>query len=131
MDGDGSAMIKLYFDGGCKPNPGAMEYAVVSEDGEVRLHEKIHDGTNNIAEWIGFLVAVEIARMRGLEEVEILGDSNLVISQAQGLWKVRSPELMTFRDEYDRMKGSFRRIKLTHVPRARNLAGTYIEELYK
>jgi ribonuclease HI len=130
MDGYGSPMTKIYFDGGCKPNPGAMEYAVVSPDLDYQFHEKIQEGTNNMAEWIGFLVAVEIARMREIKTVEILGDSNLVISQAKGLWKVKAPELITFHNEWKKMKGDFDQITLTHVPRAENLAGIYIESLY-
>lgn len=123
--------MKLYFDGGCKPNPGKMECAVVSDDGYIKIHQPLHDGTNNEAEWIGFLLAVEVARPFASQPVEILGDSNLVISQAKGLWKVNAPELITFRDEFDRMKTEFVSLKLTHVRRHLNLAGIYIESLYK
>lgn len=122
--------MKLFFDGGCKPNPGKMECAVVSEDGSIKTHQPLHHGTNNEAEWIGFLLAVEIARPFKDEPVEILGDSKLVISQAQGLWKVNVPALATFRDEFLIMQKDFKSLKLTHVRRHLNLAGIYIETLY-
>lgn len=123
--------MKLYFDGGCKPNPGMMECAVVSEDGYVKLHQMLHHGTNNEAEWIAFLLAVETARPFASQPIEILGDSNLVINQAQGKFKVNAPELIKFRDEFDRMKGEFKALTLTHVRRHLNLAGIYIESIHK
>ncbi len=122
--------MKLYFDGGCKPNPGKMEYAVVSQDGFIKVHQPLHHGTNNEAEWIGFIMAVEIARSYADDPVEILGDSKLVIMQAQGLWKVNVPALAAFRDEFLILKKDFKNLTLTHVRRHLNLAGIYIESLY-
>jgi len=129
-DGGGEEM-KLYFDGGCIPNPGKMECAVVSEDGSIKEHRHIGQGTNNEAEWMGFLWAVELSRPFADQPIEILGDSKLVVMQAQGLWKCNMPNLIAFRDEFLRIKGDFKSLKLTHVRRNFNLAGIYIEQLQK
>lgn len=123
--------MKLYFDGGCVPNPGKMEAAVVSDDGTVQHHMHLSNGTNNEAEWLAFLWAVEIARANPDQPIEILGDSQLVIMQAQGLWKCNVPALIEFKNEFLRIKDDFTQLKLTHVKRKFNLAGIYIESLQK
>lgn len=123
--------MRLYFDGGCIPNPGKMECAVVSEDGSIKEHRHIGQGTNNEAEWLAFLWAVELAKPFADQALEILGDSKLVIMQAQGLWKCNGANLIVFRDEFTKQKGEFKNLKLTHVRRNINLAGIYIEQLQK
>ena len=121
--------MRLYFDGGCIPNPGKMEVAVVSDDGSVREHAKIHDGTNNEAEWFAFLWAVEIAQTKGWDDLTISGDSALVINQAQGLWRINAPNLQHYKKNFDEMRPSFKSLKLVHVRRHLNPAGIYIEQL--
>ena len=128
----------FYFDGGCKPNPGKMEVAVVSSDGSVKEHQVIHDGTNNEAEWIAFLWAASYASVWAEnnpgEVVTISGDSNLVVQQAQGNWKVKQETLRPFLVEWQaNLKGLFvpSLLKIEHVGRNDNPAGHYIESLYK
>ncbi len=123
--------MKLYFDGGCIPNPGERECAVVSEDGSIKEHQYIGHGTNNEAEWVAFLWAMELAKPFACDPVEIVGDSQLVIMQAQGLWKCNMPSLIDFRDDFLSIKEEFKNLKLTHVKRKFNLAGIYIEQLQK
>lgn len=123
--------MNLFFDGGCIPNPGKMEVAVVSADGRIKEHQKIHNGTNNEAEWLAFLWAVEIAIEKGAEDVTISGDSMLVISQAKGVWKVKQPSLQVYRDEFLKLKPKIKNLKLVHVRRDVNPAGIYIEQLQK
>lgn len=120
--------VKVYFDGGCKPNPGTMEVGVVMEHGP-RYHSKMGYGTNNEAEWIALLWAMGLAASQGLREVEFIGDSKLVISQASGTWKCNKPELQTFLEDFKLRKKEFDRVRLTHVLRDSNLAGQYLETL--
>lgn len=123
--------MKLFFDGGCKPNPGKMEVAVVSADGSIKEHQHIHWGTNNEAEWIALLWAMEIAISTGAHggRVIISGDSKLAISQAQGVWQVKQDSLKTFKKEFDRLNLQFADLRLIHVLRDQNPAGHYIEEI--
>ncbi len=121
----------FYFDGGCKPNPGIMEICVLSEDKTVCLFEKLDYGTNNKAEWTAVILALETAlTVDGNHELR--GDSTLVVKQASGEWKINDADLRLFKAEYDRViKGQEARIKLTYVPRAKNLAGVYLENRLK
>lgn len=58
--------MKIYADGGCKPNPGKMAIAVVDEDGNVLQSQLLGDGTNNIAEYLAVEMALTIAKGKGL-----------------------------------------------------------------
>ena len=122
--------MKFYFDGGCKPNPGKMECAVVSENGKIKQHEFLPYGTNNEAEWIGLLLALELAKPYANGPVEIVGDSDLVIKQASGIWKVKHPSMAAYKQEFDILSKGFVNLKLTHVLRHKNPAGHYIEEIH-
>lgn len=76
-----SRRAKVFFDGGCRPNPGRMEAAVVVR-GAVHLFDDLGVGTNRDAEWLALIRALELARSLGLAEVELVGDSIDVIKQA-------------------------------------------------
>lgn len=123
----------LYFDGGCKPNPGQMSCGVVivRPDGGRTISEitDLGHGTNNIAEWSGLIHAIQVCKDRGFTDVEIKGDSKLVIMQAGGQWRVKDETLKILHAEYKVMSDGLN-IKLTHVLRSFNLAGIYLESGY-
>ena len=78
--------LKLFFDGGCRPNPGPMEAAVVLR-GAVHLFGDMGQGTNTDAEWLALIRAMELAHSLGLAlmeqvGVELIGDALPVIHQA-------------------------------------------------
>jgi ribonuclease HI len=109
-----------------------MEAAVVSDDGAIKVHDRtLGQGTNNEAEWLGFLWAVGLAIENDIQNVEIIGDSKLVVMQAQGLWQCKVPRLQAYLAQFTEMKPELKSLKLTHVRRHLNLAGIYIEELQK
>lgn len=121
--------MKLWFDGGCKPNPGQMEICVVAEtqNGIETYAKKLTRGTNNIAEWSALLHALEIAKDNGAKDIVVHGDSLLVVSQATGAWKCKNKELQTFLKEYHDRAKWFNSVRLVHVPREENPAGHYLE----
>ena len=85
------------FDGGSRGNPGPAAIAAVvsTPDGEVveRRGEAIGKATNNVAEYRALLLAVETAREIGASEVELIGDSELVVRQVRGEYRVKDAGL--------------------------------------
>jgi ribonuclease HI len=73
--------LKLFFDGGCRPNPGRIEAAVVLR-GIPHLYDDLGHGTNSDAEWQALICAVELAQSLGLSKVVLIGDAAEVILEA-------------------------------------------------
>jgi len=117
---------KLYFDGGCRPNPGPMETAVVVR-GDVHIRTGLAAGSNDEAEWLALIHATEIAIELGLSDVVFLGDSSLVINQAKGVGKCRGATLARCLARFQTLKLQLPQVRLRHVPRSRNLAGIALE----
>jgi ribonuclease HI len=121
--------MKIYFDGGAVPNPGLMHVAITI-DGEA-MESQLGHGTNNVAEWTALLWAMETALARDARDVEILGDSKLVVMQATGAWKINKPEFLAFKSEFDVLKRRFKTCAVRHVGRGSNLAGLHIDARLK
>ena len=122
--------MKIYFDGGCSPNPGKMSSCIViCRDGEKAQAFTMKDlgqGTNNVAEWSGLVWAVQWAKDNGIQKAVILGDSKLVIQQALGLWKINNQLLADLFKQFKEISEGLD-LELRHVLRDSNLAGIYLE----
>ncbi|MEO7247248.1 MAG: reverse transcriptase-like protein [Novosphingobium sp.] len=118
--------MKVYFDGGCRPNPGAIETAVVA-GGKVFYRTDHGPGDNNDAEWLALIDALRVARDLGLADVTLLGDSAMVVDQANGMARRIAPRfrahLAKFREEAD----GFGSVHIRRVGRKQNLAGIALE----
>ena len=73
--------MKVFFDGGCRPNPGPLEAAVVVR-GKPHFFDDLGTGSNTDAEWQALLCAIGLAREMGLKDVVFVGDSLEVTRQA-------------------------------------------------
>lgn len=73
--------VKVFFDGGCRPNPGPMEVAVVVR-GTAHIFDDLGIGSNSDAEWLALIRALEIAQAQGLSDVELIGDAIEIIGHA-------------------------------------------------
>jgi len=112
---------KIYFDGGCRPNPGPMEIAVVT-GGVAAIDRDIGTGSSLDAEWLALIAALRLARTRGLTDVVLLGDAAAVVAQATGAVPARGQaarHLAAFRD----LAGDEPAPRIRHIGRAQNLAG--------
>ena len=121
--------IQIYFDGGCKPNPGQMEICIVIIGDGHPQPMTVFDlgyGTNNIAEWSALLWAATIAKERGYTGVDFIGDNITVLNQARNEWKIKERSFLPFKEEFIRLNYSINGT-LTHAPRKENRAGTYLE----
>ena len=106
--------LKIYFDGGCRPNPGQMETAVVAR-GISYIRTDCGHGTNNDAEWLALIHASEIALSIGEGDIVFLGDSALVVGQANGAAKCRCDSLRQRLEAFAALKGQFERIRIRQM----------------
>lgn len=120
--------VKIYFDGGCRPNPGSMEIAVVAR-GVLYHKAAIGDGTNNDAEWLALLYAADVAVLLNERDVIFIGDAAMVVNQANGATKCRSPQLQQHVDAFMAFKKNFEYVRVRHIGRAQNLAGIALAKL--
>jgi ribonuclease HI len=112
------------FDGGSRGNPGPAAWGVVVMDAGGRAREGfagvIGRATNNVAEYTGLLEALALAVDRGASDVELLADSELVVKQVRGEYKVRHPDLIPLHAKAMTIIRGFLRFKIGHVPREKN-----------
>jgi ribonuclease H / adenosylcobalamin/alpha-ribazole phosphatase len=124
---------RLSTDGGSRGNPGPAAYGYVLEtdDGTVldARGEAIGVATNNVAEYRGLLAGLASAVERGIEELEVVSDSELLVRQMRGEYKVKSPALRELVDEAESLARGLRRVRYTAVRREHNeLADRLVNE---
>lgn len=117
-----SARLKLFFDGGCRPNPGPIETAVFVR-GVAHIRDDVGRGDSNEAEWLALLHAGELAAAMGARDVLFVGDSATVVAQAAGRSRCRSPQLQPHLDAFRIAAAQFERVRLRQISRSKNLAG--------
>jgi ribonuclease HI len=114
-------MLYLYTDGASRGNPGnsAIAFLAVSEHQSIlKEHaEVIGETTNNAAEYSAIIKALEYALDSGEKEVTATSDSELVISQLQGKYKVKARHLFKFYDHIKDLETSFKKVVYRHAPR--------------
>lgn len=114
--------LKLFFDGGCRPNPGMIETAVVAR-GQIFMQRDIGHGSNGDAEWLALLHALRVAHELGADDIVLIGDAAMVVDQASGATKCRSPYLRTHLAAFQEASRAFKRVRVRRVGRHKNLAG--------
>jgi probable phosphoglycerate mutase len=124
---------RLSTDGGARGNPGPAAYGYVLEAGDGTVldarGEAIGTATNNVAEYRGLLAGLEAALERGVEEVEVVSDSELVVKQMRGEYKVKNETLRDLVDEAQALEARFRRVTYKAVRREHNeLADRLVNE---
>jgi len=122
-----SARLRIFFDGGCRPNPGMMEIAAVAR-GAAYVQREIGHGSGEEAEWLALLHAVRIAVELGADDVELVGDSRSVIGHASVGGKCRDATLRRYQDAYRAAIAAIPRIRLRAIPRSKNLAGIALQK---
>ena len=124
---------RLSTDGGSRGNPGPAAYGYVleAEDGHVldARGEVIGSATNNVAEYRGLLAGLQSALERGVDELEVVSDSELLVKQMRGEYKVKNETLRTLQREAADLASQLSRVKYTAVRRAHNeLADRLVNE---
>jgi ribonuclease HI len=119
-----AAAYRLNIDGGSRGNPGPAAYGVVIRDarGEIvaRLKKYIGRSTNNVAEYYGLIAAMDYAQSHGVRAIRIESDSELLVKQMRGLYKVKSADLQPLFERAKKMSQSFESFRIDHVYREQN-----------
>ncbi|MHB8633750.1 MAG: ribonuclease HI family protein [Thermoplasmatota archaeon] len=118
------AACTVWFDGACSGNPGPMGAgAVVVMDGKARaLSRAMGEGTNNQAEYHGLILGLRHALAAGADSVTVHGDSQLVLRQVAGRYRVNHEGLKPLHREAQALLARFARFQLEWVPREQNAA---------
>lgn len=114
----------LWTDGAARGNPGPAGIGAIlkSESGEVLYtgSEYLGHTTNNVAEYRAVLLGLQGALAQGVSRIEVRADSELLIKQLKGEYRVKSPGLRPLFDEARRLISRFASVKLTHIRRELN-----------
>jgi len=124
---------KLSTDGGARGNPGpaAFGYVLETEDGTVldARGETIGVATNNVAEYRALIAGLETALERGVTELEVISDSELLVKQMRGEYKVKNAALRELSLAATRLARKLRSVTYTAVRREHNeLADRLVNE---
>lgn len=121
---DSSGWISAHCDGGARGNPGPAGYGafIQSADGSVlaQLSEFLGIRTNNFAEYSGLLGCLQFALDGGYPRLRVVSDSELMVKQIQGKYKVKSPDLKPLYDEARRRIAKLEKFEITHALRHKN-----------
>jgi ribonuclease HI len=121
-----SRPVKIYFDGGCRPNPGQMETAVVHL-GVVYHRRDCGVGDSNDAEWSALIHAAEIAVELNVDNAVFMGDSAFVVASARlalgGHVGGHSGRFAAELDRFQRLAAKLEHVRIRKVARTQNLAG--------
>jgi ribonuclease HI len=114
-----------YIDGAARGNPGPASYAVIvrGPDGNVvsELKKSIGRETNNVAEYFALIAALDYAAGHDIRKLRIRSDSELLVRQMQGRYKVKSPDLRPLHERASKLARALDYFAIEHVPREENL----------
>lgn len=120
----GKGLAVAFSDGASRGNPGpaAVGLRILAPDGEELIAEGLVIGrtTNNVAEYRGAIHALERASELGLDRLELRLDSELVVKQLNGEYRVKQPALAELKAQVDALRPRFRTLRVTHVRREGN-----------
>jgi ribonuclease HI len=118
-----STALTIHIDGAARGNPGPAAFAyVIRRDGQVLSEEAgcLGTTTNNFAEYTALVRALQRAAELGGENLLIRSDSQLLVNQMNGQYRVKNAQLKLLYDEACQLRDQFRSVEIRHVPRAEN-----------
>jgi ribonuclease HI len=116
--------VTIYADGAARGNPGPASIGVVikdeSDDKVAEISNHIGTATNNQAEYLAIIAGLEKVISLGYKNVIVKADSELVIMQINGLYKIRNTALRPLYQKVVQLTGSLENVLLTYIPREQN-----------
>lgn len=120
----GDFTITVNIDGGARGNPGPAAYGVVVRNAKGEILEELGEylgiQTNNVAEYSGLLAALEYAERQKIGSIKILSDSELLVRQMRGQYKVKNSALKQLFDRAQAMVRRLQKFSIEHVLREAN-----------
>jgi ribonuclease HI len=118
------AKLTVNVDGGARGNPGPAAIGAIArgESGEVLAErgERIGRATNNVAEYRALLLGIALATELGASELELVGDSELIVRQVEGRYKVKDATMKELHGEVKAALAPFESWSIRHVRREHN-----------
>ena len=119
-----AAAYRMNIDGGSRGNPGPAAYGVVIRDGSgqivAKLKKYIGRMTNNVAEYYGLIAALDYAESHSVKAIRVESDSELLVKQMRGQYKVKSEDLRPLFERALKMSKAFESFRIEHVYREQN-----------
>ncbi|HKW32899.1 MAG TPA: ribonuclease HI family protein [Candidatus Acidoferrum sp.] len=119
-----AAAYRINIDGGSRGNPGPAAYGVLIRDANggvvAKLKKYIGRFTNNVAEYYGLIAAMDYAQSHGVRAIRIESDSELLVKQMRGLYRVKSADLQPLHERAQKMAKGFDSFRIDHVYREQN-----------
>jgi len=119
-----SAAHTAHVDGGARGNPGPSGYGVVIHDAHgkkvAELSQYLGHQTNNYAEYNGLLAALRYAVANKIQALKVVSDSELLVRQMKGIYKVKHPELRRLYDEAQQLTAQIEHVEIRHALREHN-----------
>jgi ribonuclease HI len=120
----GPARLNIHIDGASRGNPGEAGFGVhvATPDGKAvaGLYGYLGRATNNVAEYQALLHALRYAIAHGARRLKVFSDSELVVRQISGAYRVRHPDMIGLHREAAELMRRFEEVSVSHVPRAQN-----------
>jgi ribonuclease HI len=120
----GAEALELHIDGASRGNPGEAGFGihVAGEDGRTlaELYGYLGRATNNVAEYQALLHGLRYALARGARRVRVFSDSELVVRQMDGRYKVKHPDMLALHRQARGLLSRFEQASISHVRREQN-----------
>jgi len=116
-------MLKIYVDGASKGNPGPSGIGVViCRDGEIlkNIASFIGNATNNVAEYMALIYALQESLILHAENIEINTDSQLLYRQIKKIYKIKSIKILGLYNQVLQLMSAFKEVSIKHIPREEN-----------
>jgi ribonuclease HI len=114
----------LYSDGGARGNPGPAGAGAIltAEDGRplAQISQYLGTATNNVAEYRALILGLEAACAQRVGDLTVCLDSELVVRQLNGAYRVKDPKMLPLHAQVRRLFARFERVSVAHIPRERN-----------
>ncbi len=126
-------LVILYADGGARGNPGPAGAGAVLTDrsGKIlaRLHRYLGEATNNTAEYSALILGLEEASRLAVKKIVIRLDSELIVRQLEGRYRVKQPHLQILHQQARNLLQRFEKVAVQHIPREKNFEADRLANL--